>query len=54
MTISNIPVDIPASVESLLWTVEYDGLDNIEKFGLLGVSSNQSVNTNRSWKKVKG
>ena len=53
MTISNLPVDISANEESLLWTVEYDGLDNIEKFGLLGVSSsNQSVNTNRSWEEV--
>ena len=53
VTISNLPVDISASEASLLWTVEYDGLDNIEKFGLLGVSSSkQSVNTNISWEKV--
>ena len=52
VTISDFPVDISASEESVLWTVEYDGLDNIEKFGLLGVSSKQSVNTNRSWEKV--
>ena len=52
VTISNLPVDISAREESLLWTVEYDGLDNIEKFGLLGVSSSLSVNTNKSWEKV--
>ena len=29
VTISDLPVDISASEESVLWTVEYDGLDNI-------------------------